>query len=174
MTSTSALPYRPNVGIALFNPEGKLFFARRADTPDNIWQCPQGGIDEGETPHQASQREMMEEIGIGANHATLLGEREDWYSYDLPDHLIGKALGGHFRGQRQKWFVYGFTGQDSDIRLDVQDPAEFNTWRWVSPSDILSGTYNLGFKRTVYETILPDLEKIFHASPKDWIRTKRA
>lgn len=172
MTSPTDLPYRPNVGIALFNPEGKLFFAQRADLPGSIWQCPQGGIDDGETPQQAAHREMLEEIGT--NQAVLLGERADWFSYDLPAPLIGKALGGQYRGQKQKWFVFGYTGRDSDIRLDGQNPAEFDTWRWVSPDEILNGAYELGFKRTLYTTVLPDLTALFQAAPKDWIRTKRA
>ncbi|GBQ05628.1 RNA pyrophosphohydrolase [Saccharibacter floricola] len=172
MTTPTDLPYRPNVGIALFNAEGKLFFAQRADLPGEVWQCPQGGIDDGETPHQAAQREMMEEIGT--SKAVLLGEREEWYAYDLPAALIGKALGGRYRGQRQKWFVFGYTGQDSDIRLDGQDPAEFSTWRWVSPEEISQGVYDLGFKGDLYKTVLPDLIAVFQDAPKDWIRTSRA
>lgn len=172
MTDLTHLPYRPNVGIALFNKEGKLFFAQRADLPGHVWQCPQGGIDEDETPQGAALRELKEEIGT--QDAVLLGERTQWLSYDLPDHLIGKALGGKYRGQRQKWFILGYTGHDHDINLNTCSPAEFDQWRWVSPADILNDHYELGFKRKLYHTLLPELEALFQAAPKAWMRTNRA
>lgn len=154
-----ALPYRPNVGLALFNREGKILFARRADLAGNVWQCPQGGVDKGEELHHAAWREMGEEIGT--NRAVLLAEHPDWVTYDLPPHLLGRALGGQFRGQRQKWLVFGFTGTDSDIRLDLQNPPEFDDWTWLSVQEILSGRYNLGFKKAMYEALLPELEQLF-------------
>lgn len=164
--TTPDLPYRPNVGIALFNPEGKLFLAQRADLPGHVWQCPQGGIDEGENLEQAAWREMMEEIGT--NKAVLLAERPGWVSYDLPPHLLGRALGGTYRGQKQRWLVFGFTGKPSDIDLNVETPPEFNAWRWVAPEDALNGSYDLGFKRKLYETLLPELDALFKAAPKNW------
>ncbi|EHH67222.1 RNA pyrophosphohydrolase [Gluconobacter morbifer] len=170
MKDFSHLLYRPNVGLALFNPDGHLFIARRADLPGNIWQCPQGGIDDGETPQQAAFREMEEEIGT--RRATLLGEREGWINYDLPAPLIGRALGGRFRGQTQKWFILGLDGQDSEIRLDLHTPAEFNAWEWVEPTELLNR--DLGFKRPLYETLLPDLTAIYQAASSDWLRTRRA
>jgi len=164
------LPYRPNVGIALFNRDGKLFIARRTDLPGDVWQCPQGGIDDGETPEVAALREMEEEIGT--RNACILAEREDWLSYDLPQSLMGKALGGRFRGQTQKWFVMGYEGQDSDIRLDFHDPAEFDTWEWVEPTALLER--NLGFKKDLYAALIPELTALFQAAAKDWVRTSRA
>lgn len=170
MIDPQTLPYRPNVGIALFNRDGKLFIARRTDLPGDVWQCPQGGIDDGETPEVAALREMEEEIGT--RNACILAEREDWLSYDLPQSLMGKALGGRFRGQTQKWFVMGYEGQDSDIRLDLHDPAEFDTWEWVEPTVLLER--NLGFKKDLYAALIPELTALFQAAAKDWVRTSRA
>lgn len=169
-TLGTSLPYRPNVGIALFNKQGALFIARRADLEGNIWQCPQGGIDEGETPAAAALREMEEEIGT--RHAVILAERSEWFAYDLPPSLIGKALGGRFRGQTQKWFVLGYEGGDEDIRLDVQAPAEFDDWAWVEPAELLHR--NLGFKKATYEALVPELVALFQAASSDWLLTNRA
>ncbi|MEN3168183.1 RNA pyrophosphohydrolase [Gluconobacter sp. OJB] len=170
MSDYMTLPYRPNVGIALFNREGKLFIACRTDLPGRVWQCPQGGIDEGETPETAAIREMGEEIGT--SNARIIAEREGWLSYDLPSALIGKALGGRFRGQTQKWFVMGYEGQDSDIRLDLHEPAEFDCWEWVEPNDVLER--DLGFKKDLYVALIPELTALFQAAAKDWVRTSRA
>ncbi|MDF7673929.1 RNA pyrophosphohydrolase [Acetobacteraceae bacterium ESL0709] len=159
-SNSSDLPYRPNVGLALFNRAGELLFAQRADLAGSVWQCPQGGVDRGEELHHAAWREMEEEIGT--RKAVLLAEHPDWITYDLPPHLLGRALGGKFRGQRQKWLVFGFTGHDSDIRLDVQTPPEFNDWKWLPIQKILGGNYNLGFKKDMYEALLPELEQLFH------------
>lgn len=169
---SSDLPYRPNVGIALFNPKGEIFLGKRADLSGSIWQCPQGGIDAGEDIIEAGWREMEEEIGT--RNAALLGEKEEWISYEFPPSLVGHVLSGRYRGQKQKWLVFGFKGQDSEINLHYQDPAEFNDWRWVNPFDMLDGEYDLGFKHTLYEVIIPELSGIFQASSKDWIPTKRA
>ncbi|MBF0858278.1 RNA pyrophosphohydrolase [Gluconobacter sp. LMG 31484] len=170
MIDPQTLPYRPNVGIALFNRDGKLFIARRTDLPGDVWQCPQGGIDDGETPEVAALREMEEEIGT--RNACILAEREGWLSYDLPQALMGKALGGRFRGQTQKWFVMGYEGQDADIRLDLHDPAEFDTWEWVEPTELLER--NLGFKKDLYAALIPELKALFQAAARDWVRTSRA
>ena len=118
------LPYRPNVGAVLFDPRGLVFVARRADLPNaegapGGWQLPQGGIDEHEDPRDAVLRELAEEIGN--DRAAIIGEHPDWLTYDLPSELLGRALGGRYRGQRQRWFAMRFTGTDADIRLDL-DP----------------------------------------------------
>ncbi|WP_158747501.1 RNA pyrophosphohydrolase [Acidisphaera sp. L21] len=128
------LPYRPNVGAALFNARGQVFVARRADLPNaegapGGWQLPQGGIDEDEDPRGAVLRELEEEVGTAK--ATIIGEHPDWLTYDLPPELIGRALGGKYRGQKQRWFALRFDGQDSDIRLDLDPHPEFDAWRWV-------------------------------------------
>ena len=150
----SDLPYRPNVGAALFNREGRLFVARRADFPNaegapGGWQLPQGGIDADEDPREAVLRELEEEIGTA--EATILGEHDEWLTYDLPPDLIGKALGGRYRGQRQRWFALRFTGDDSDIRLDRDPHPEFDAWRWADLAELPA--LAVGFKRPIYEAL---------------------
>jgi len=148
------LPYRPNVGAALFNRAGRIFVARRADLPNaegpaGGWQLPQGGIDAGEDPRGAVLRELAEEIGT--DKAEILGEHPEWLTYDLPLHLIGVALRGRYRGQRQRWFALRFTGVDADIRLDLDPHPEFDAWRWASLSELPD--LAVPFKRPIY-TIL--------------------
>ena len=150
----SALPYRPNVGAALFNPQGKLFVARRAGLPNaegapGGWQLPQGGIDEREDPREAVLRELAEEIGTG--DARIIGEHPDWLTYDLPPELLGRALGGRYRGQRQRWYALRFTGQDGDIRLDLDPHPEFDAWRWAELAELPGMA--VGFKRPIYDVL---------------------
>jgi putative (di)nucleoside polyphosphate hydrolase len=150
----SQLPYRMNVGAALFNRDGLVFVGRRADlgSAGGAWQMPQGGIDPGEDPRLAVMRELEEETGIA--QAEILAEHPDWIDYDLPPHLIGAVLGGKYRGQRQRWFALRFLGQDSDIRLDAHTHPEFVEWKWVP----LEQTPELGvpFKRATYERLIRD------------------
>lgn len=150
----SNLPYRPNVGAVLFNAAGQVFVARRADFPNaegpaGGWQLPQGGIDAGEDPRGAVLRELAEEIGT--DHAEIIGEYPDWLTYDLPAHLIGIALRGKWRGQRQRWFALRFTGTDSDIRLDADPDPEFDAWRWAELADLPAMAVD--FKRPIYDVL---------------------
>jgi putative (di)nucleoside polyphosphate hydrolase len=150
----SNLPYRPNVGAVLFNRDGLVFVARRADMPNaegpaGGWQLPQGGIDAGEDPGVAIFRELEEEIGT--RKAVVLGEHPDWLTYDLPPGLLGIAWRGRYRGQRQRWFAMRFTGEDSDIRLDFDPNPEFDAWRWVSLSELPA--LAVPFKRAIYEIL---------------------
>lgn len=161
----SDLPYRDNVGAALFNDAGLVLVARRADLPNaeaaaGGWQLPQGGMDPGEDPRIAVLRELEEEIGTA--RAEILAEHDEWLTYDLPEHLIGKALGGRYRGQRQRWFALRFLGQDSDIRLDLDPHPEFDAWRWAPLSELPA--LAVPFKRPIYET----LAKVFapYAAPR--------
>ena len=145
------LPYRPNVGAVLFDAAGRVFVARRADMPNaegapGGWQLPQGGIDEGEDPRGAVLRELAEEIGTG--HAEIIGEHPEWLQYDLPSELLGIALGGKYRGQRQRWFALRFTGRDSDVRLDLDPHPEFDAWRWAGLAELQS--LAPPFKRAIY------------------------
>ena len=112
---TSDLPYRPCVGIMLIDRQGRVFAGKRIDQTVEGWQMPQGGIDEGESPREAALRELMEEAGT--DKAEILAELPDWLYYDLPAHLVGVAFHGKFKGQKQKWFLMRFTGQDNDIDL---------------------------------------------------------
>ncbi|WP_137126439.1 RNA pyrophosphohydrolase [Roseomonas sp. HF4] len=150
----TGLPYRANVGAVLFNPGGLVLVARRADLPNaegapGGWQLPQGGMDEGEDPAVAVFRELEEEIGTA--RAEILAEHPRWLTYDLPGHLVGKALGGKYRGQRQKWFALRFTGADRDIRLDLDPHPEFDAWRWAPLGDLPG--LAVAFKRAIYEDL---------------------
>ncbi len=139
------LPYRPCVGLVLFNPDGHVFVGRRIDTTVEAWQLPQGGIDDGEDPEQTLYREMEEEIGT--RNFTILDQTKGWLTYDLPPELIGKVWKGRYRGQRQIWFAGRFNGTDDDINIETDHP-EFNAWRWVP----LAETPNLivPFKQQLY------------------------
>lgn len=151
MTDPASLPYRPCVGIMLFDDGGRVFVGRRIDTPE-AWQMPQGGIDDGETPEAAALRELEEEIGTAA--AVIEAATAGWLDYDLPGHLVGKLWGGRWRGQRQKWFACRFTGTDDDIRLETAHP-EFDAWRWVG-LDELTGLI-VPFKRAIYAAVVAEL-----------------
>jgi putative (di)nucleoside polyphosphate hydrolase len=152
--SGAPLPYRPNVGAVLFNRFGQVFVARRADMPNaegpaGGWQLPQGGIDADEDPRAAVIRELAEEIGT--DRAEIIGEHPDWLIYDLPTDLIGVALRGQYRGQRQRWFALRFTGEDSDIRLDLDPHPEFDAWRWTELAEL--PTLAVDFKRPIYQVL---------------------
>jgi putative (di)nucleoside polyphosphate hydrolase len=151
---TPPLPYRDNVGAVLFNPAGLVLVARRADLPNaegapGGWQLPQGGMDAGEDPAIAVFRELEEEIGTA--RAEILAEHPRWLTYDLPAGLLGVALGGKYRGQRQKWFALRFTGAEADIRLDLDPHPEFDAWRWA-PLAELPGLA-VDFKRAIYQDL---------------------
>ena len=154
------LPYRPNVGAVLFNRSGQVFVARRADLPNaegapGGWQLPQGGIDAAEDPRAAVLRELEEEIGTGA--AAIIGEHPDWLTYDLPPDLLGKALGGRYRGQRQRWFALRFEGQDDEVRLDLDPHPEFDAWRWAPLAELPA--LAVGFKRPIYEVLAKSFQR---------------
>jgi putative (di)nucleoside polyphosphate hydrolase len=148
------LPYRPNVGAVLFDRRGKIFVARRADFPNaegppGGWQLPQGGIDESEDPREAVLRELAEEVGT--DRAMIIGEHPEWLTYELPPELLGVALGGKYRGQRQRWFALRFLGEDADIRLDADPHPEFDAWRWAELSELPA--LAVKFKRDIYEVL---------------------
>lgn len=152
----SKLPYRPCVGIMLLNSSNKVWIGRRAmkrsvqqDEPGS-WQMPQGGIDKGEDPLPAALRELEEETGI--SDVEVIGQTEDWLTYDLPEHLIGKALKGKYCGQKQKWFAMRYLGSDSAIDLSKAEDDEFDDWRWEDAAE-LPGLI-VEFKRPVYEQVV--------------------
>ena len=158
------LPYRLNVGAALFNAQGCVFMGRRADQPNGAqssWQLPQGGIDEGEDPAAAVLRELEEEIGTA--QATILAEHPDWLTYDLPPDIARAAFAGRYRGQRQKWFALRFDGTDSDIALDRHTHPEFVAWRWVELAEIPA--LAVPFKRSIYERLAADFAHFTTGTP---------
>ena len=148
MARASLKPYRKGVGIVLMDSRGHVFVGRRTDSKAAAWQMPQGGIDHGETPRAAALRELKEETGT--DKAEIIGEMDDWITYDLPPHLIGVAFHGRFKGQRQKWFCLRFLGVDGDIDLAAHEP-EFSTWRWVDLHDLPN--LIVPFKRDTYKAV---------------------
>jgi putative (di)nucleoside polyphosphate hydrolase len=145
------LPYRPCVGCMVFNSKGLVFIGRRVDQEaGEAWQMPQGGIDQGEDPRKAALRELEEETGIAK--VEILAEAPEWYSYDLPRELVGIAMKGKYRGQRQKWFALRFVGADRDIDLNAHKHAEFDAYRWVEIDEVTR--LIVPFKRQVYQNVV--------------------
>ena len=148
------LKMRKAVGIILIRDDGFVWTGKRKISPGvrdgekNLWQMPQGGIDEGERPIEAAFRELEEETGTRS--AVVLFEFENWLEYRLPNELIGKVLKG-FKGQEQKWFLMRFLGEDSDVNIDTDEP-EFSAWKWIAPADLPEAI--VSFKRDVYRSVL--------------------
>lgn len=147
--------YRPCVGIVLLNAAGLVFMGQRRDSQLEAWQMPQGGIDGDETPEQAAFRELMEETGI--NTAEMIAEVPGWHSYDLPLEWQGKLWGGGYVGQRQKWLVLRFLGQDSEINIMTDEP-EFRDWRWVPLAEVTA--LIVPFKRELYMNIISEVRRL--------------
>lgn len=145
-----ALPYRPCVGLVLMNAERQVFAGQRLDNPGPAWQMPQGGIDRGEAPVEAALRELGEETGVPASAVEIVAETPEWLTYDLPHELVSRIWKGRFRGQRQRWFLLRFTGQDSLIEID-RPHAEFSRWAWMAPDDLVERI--VPFKRDIYRAV---------------------
>lgn len=121
--------HRPNVGVVLFNRQGRVWYGRRTGTPGpHNWQFPQGGVDEGEDYEAAARRELFEETGVRS--VELLAATPGWIAYDFPPEIEGGKIARGWRGQKQKWFAYGFTGEDTEIDLEAHGEIEFDAWRW--------------------------------------------
>jgi putative (di)nucleoside polyphosphate hydrolase len=162
MPDRESMPYRDCVGVAVFNADGEVLIGRRKpeDDPEassafgSPWQMPQGGMDKGETPLETAHRELYEETSVRS--VRLLAEAPDWIYYDLPEEALGVALHGRYRGQRQRWFAFAFTGDDSEIDVTAPGggafPAEFDQWRWA-PLHRLPELV-VPFKRSAYEQVV--------------------
>lgn len=152
------LPYRSCVGVMLINKEGLVFIGRRHSEADNhadgyAWQMPQGGIDPGEEPYQAALRELYEETSVRS--VSLLAEAPEWYAYDLPSMVAGRAWRGRYRGQNQKWFAFRFEGDESEIAINPPPgghEAEFDDWGW-KPMQALPELI-VPFKRPLYVQVV--------------------
>jgi putative (di)nucleoside polyphosphate hydrolase len=147
--------FRPNVGIILLNHKGQVFWGKRIRT--HSWQFPQGGIKYGETPEQAMYRELHEEVGLRHEHVRILARTRDWLRYEVPDHYIRREARGHYKGQKQIWFLLQLEGRDSDLNLRATSHPEFDAWRWNDywvPLDAV-----IEFKRGVYQLALTELAR---------------
>ncbi len=151
----SKLPLRDGVGIVLLNKENKVFVAKRIDNPRNFWQMPQGGVDKDEKYLNAAFRELNEETSI--KNVSLIGEIKEMTTYELPNHLLGIIWRGKYRGQKQKWFLMKFKGEDNEINLNTNHP-EFLEWKWISLDEITNVVVN--FKLNVYKKVQEEVRKI--------------
>lgn len=166
----AGLPYRPCVGVMLVNAQGRVFVGQRIDSratgqhgqasngEGDAWQMPQGGIDEGEELRPAALRELYEETGVTADLVQILAESKEEFFYDLPPELLGRLWKGRYRGQRQKWLLLRFTGDDAHVNLNAHDPAEFADWKWVEP-EVLPDLI-VPFKRRVYRQVLDEFRPL--------------
>tara|TARA_B100001063_G_C16534898_1_gene438300 strand:- start:175 stop:651 length:477 start_codon:yes stop_codon:yes gene_type:complete len=151
------LPLRNGVGIVVLNNENKVFVAKRIDNPKNFWQMPQGGIDDGEDSLKAALRELEEETSI--KNVKLIKEIEETLTYELPNHLLGIIWKGKYRGQKQKWFLMRFTGEEKEINIKTKN-AEFLDWKWIELDQITDVVVD--FKLHVYEELKNKIKKIIN------------
>ena len=158
-TNFNKLPYRSNVGIMMVNEKGYVFVGQRLDNNQNAWQMPQGGIDAGEDPESAAYRELLEETGVKKQDVRFVASSSQWLSYDLPEDLIPILWNGKFRGQKQKWFLFKFLGEDGDINIATEHP-EFSKWKWISKENLLKEI--VPFKKSVYENVLKEFKNIYY------------
>tara|TARA_B100001142_G_C14192593_1_gene600561 strand:+ start:528 stop:998 length:471 start_codon:yes stop_codon:yes gene_type:complete len=146
------LPMRIGVGIILLNNNNQVFVGKRKDNPINKWQMPQGGVDKGEDFITAMRRELLEETNI--KNIQVLKELDRMYQYELPKNLVGIIWKGKFRGQKQKWFITRFLGQDNEINLKTKHP-EFIEWKWIEPEKLPEVIVN--FKKNLYLELLKEI-----------------
>ena len=145
----SQLPMRKGVGVIVLNKNNEVFVGKRKDNPVDKWQMPQGGIDNNETPLDAMKRELAEETSI--TRIKVLKEIENWLEYELPQNLLGKIWKGRFRGQKQKWFIAKFIGNENEINLQTRNP-EFIEWKWIAPDELPKTIVD--FKKKMYVELL--------------------
>jgi len=151
------LPLRNGVGIIVLNKENKIFVAKRIDNPKNFWQMPQGGVDKGESFLTAAYRELEEETSI--TNVELIKEIEGTLTYELPEHLLGIIWKGKYKGQKQKWFLMRYLGNDDDINIKTKKP-EFLDWKWTDLDMITEEVVD--FKLHVYKELKEKIQKIIN------------
>ena len=154
------LPLRSGVGIVVLNKDNKVFVAKRIDNPRNFWQMPQGGVDEGEDFLTAAYRELEEETSI--KNIKLIDELDGFSTYHLPDRLLGIIWKGKYKGQKQKWFLMRYLGEDNEINLRTKNP-EFLEWKWVDIRQITELVVD--FKLHVYQEVQEKVEKLLVDRP---------
>ena len=155
--STKKLPLRIGVGAIVLNEKNQVFVGKRKDNPVDKWQMPQGGVNEGEDLTSAMKRELNEETGI--QNIKILNEIDGWFEYELPNYLLGKIWRGKFRGQKQKWFIVKFLGDDEEINLE-KDKPEFIEWKWLDIESLPNVIVD--FKKKVYEKLLPKIRNFIN------------
>ena len=151
------LPLRKGVGIILLNDDNKVFVAKRIDNPKNFWQMPQGGVNEGEDFLTAAYRELEEETSI--KNVKLIQEIDGIITYELPEHLLGKIWRGKYRGQKLKWFLMRYLGNDDEINIKTHKP-EFLEWKWIDLDMITELVVD--FKLNVYKELKEKIKKIIN------------
>ncbi len=151
------LPLRIGVGVIVLNSENKIFVGKRKDNPVNKWQMPQGGVDKNEIFLDAMKRELQEETSI--KNIKVLKELDKWLEYELPKNLLGIIWKGKYRGQKQKWFIVRFIGQETEINLQTKNP-EFIEWKWIKIDELPDVVVH--FKKNVYEKLLIELKKFIN------------
>ena len=149
------LPMRIGVGIIVLNNQNQVFVGKRKDNPGDRWQMPQGGVDKGESYINAMKRELFEETSIRS--IKILKELDRIYEYELPDNLVGIIWKGKFRGQKQKWFITRFFGNESEINLNTKHP-EFIDWKWIEPKLLPDVIVN--FKKNLYLSLLTEINLV--------------
>ncbi len=149
------LPLRSGVGIIVLNKQNKIFVGKRKDNPGDKWQMPQGGVDEGEDYITAMRRELLEETSI--QNIEIIKEIEKIYQYELPANLVGIIWKGKYRGQKQKWFITRFLGEEKEINLNTKN-AEFIDWKWIEPKFLPEVIVN--FKKDLYLNLLKEIKNV--------------
>ena len=152
LNKSKSLPLRLGVGVVLLNSNNKVFVGKRIDNPVNFWQMPQGGVDDNENLLYAANRELKEETGVKSTK--LIKEIDNWLTYELPKNLLGKIWKGKYRGQKQKWFIMRFVGDEGEINIKTEN-AEFKEWKWIDINQLLNVVVR--FKHDVYKTIVKEL-----------------
>ena len=151
------LPLRSGVGIVVLNKENKVFVAKRIDNPKNFWQMPQGGVGESEDFLKAAYSELEEETSI--KNVELIKELDGTITYELPDHLLGVIWKGKYKGQKQKWFLMRFIGNEKEIDIKTKNP-EFLDWKWID-IDMITDVV-VDFKLHVYKELKEKIKKIIN------------